>query len=882
MLTRKKMAYLPHDRAVAVIEQTTLPEEQTGTALFADISGFSKLAQELRYQLGNTAGAEMLIEHLNKVFTVLIDAIHQYRGSVISFSGDALTCWFDDKQLGDTNITAQSALMAANNMQHALSQMASIVLPDESNIQLNIKITLATGTISRWILGAPDIQLIDTILGAPINRLSTAEAMAVAGDIILDERTHTATASFVSVLDTMQHEKHIFRRIRLDIPCAEPNPWDAINDITANEDVFMQWVLPVVDSHLEANVVDLTELRMVIALFMRFELYDDIKDPPYTIMNRFVHWVQRIINQYGGNVLQLTFGDKGQYLYGVFGAPISYDNNASRALEAATELQFPPDDLPFRTQIGVSTGLMRVGTYGSPRRHTYGVQGDEVNIAARLMMHSGLGDVLVSEFVIQQTEGLFSYTDLHEVTVKGQSDPIVVGKLEGKTNRSTSTLAMPRIDKNSMIGREREWMQLHSALSTYLKHDEAQLIILQGETGVGKTYLAAAVRKTIEQSYDCTWFTASCDDILVLPFAPYRFIFQRYYESYQRKTKSDDDAFSLMYQDLIFTVQTSPRLSDQMRNRMEEALSRYQNLLRTVVAFETVANRSIGFSTMNFSKLRIAMVWFLRAISLRERIIIQIQNSHAMDQDSFALTEMLFEYNDDFPVAIILSSRPNEVFLDTFSISNRIAVLNIVLKRLSRRHTQDVVRALLGKDVDTDITNVIHNQSSGNSLYIHLLTLDLKEQNLIYEDDTGWHFVQEMNDTEIPLALQEHIVTRIDRLGLRAKTVIQAGAVLGFVFDSRLLRRIVEDDDDLQATIDLCEWHNVWKRVSDTLYEFNNSLFHSVAYAMLGTQRQVTLHNLAIQALAELTPVTYINLIKIRVHRNAMDTLKGDTDVSAE
>ncbi|MEL6309708.1 MAG: hypothetical protein AAFQ52_16320, partial [Chloroflexota bacterium] len=66
------------------------------------------------------------------------------------------------------------------------------------------------------------------------------------------------------------------------------------------------------------------------------------------------------------------------------------------------------------------------------------------------------------------------------------------------------------------------------------------------------------------------------------------------------------------------------------------------------------------------------------------------------------------------------------------------------------------------------------------------------------------------------------------------------------------------------------------------LYEFNNSLFHSVAYAMLGTQRQVTLHNLAIQALAELTPVTYINLIKIRVHRNAMDTLKGDTDVSAE
>ncbi len=45
------------------------------------------------------------------------------------------------------------------------------------------------------------------------------------------------------------------------------------------------------------------------------------------------------MHRFGGNVLQLTLGDKGAYLYGVFGSPIAHEDDAARAAAAALELR---------------------------------------------------------------------------------------------------------------------------------------------------------------------------------------------------------------------------------------------------------------------------------------------------------------------------------------------------------------------------------------------------------------------------------------------------------------------------------------------------------------------------------------------------------------
>src|SRR5258707_651633 len=89
-------AYVPIDRRQAMSRGDRLPDRTRGTALFADISGFTPLTEALARTLGPRRGAEELTIHLNAVYQALIQEVDRYRGSVIAFAGDAITCWFEE------------------------------------------------------------------------------------------------------------------------------------------------------------------------------------------------------------------------------------------------------------------------------------------------------------------------------------------------------------------------------------------------------------------------------------------------------------------------------------------------------------------------------------------------------------------------------------------------------------------------------------------------------------------------------------------------------------------------------------------------------------------------------------------------------------------
>src|SRR5215217_6025601 len=89
-------SYIPIDRRLAMARGVDLPARTSGAALFADISGFTPLTETLTRELGPQRGAEELSHQLIVIYSALIAQVEQYRGSVISFSGDAITCWFDD------------------------------------------------------------------------------------------------------------------------------------------------------------------------------------------------------------------------------------------------------------------------------------------------------------------------------------------------------------------------------------------------------------------------------------------------------------------------------------------------------------------------------------------------------------------------------------------------------------------------------------------------------------------------------------------------------------------------------------------------------------------------------------------------------------------
>ena len=64
--------FVPEDRRQALVERRPLQNRAEGAALFADISGFTPMAEALTDELGSQRGAEELTRSLNGILGLLV------------------------------------------------------------------------------------------------------------------------------------------------------------------------------------------------------------------------------------------------------------------------------------------------------------------------------------------------------------------------------------------------------------------------------------------------------------------------------------------------------------------------------------------------------------------------------------------------------------------------------------------------------------------------------------------------------------------------------------------------------------------------------------------------------------------------------------------
>jgi adenylate cyclase len=170
--------YLSQDRRRALRAGRALPDTAEGTALFADIAGFTALTSELTNALGPRRGIEVLAERVNEVYESLIDAVEGCGGNVVGFAGDAITCWFDEND----GRAAARAVAAAHALQARMSAFGD----------LELKVAVCSGRTRRFVVGDPTIQLLDTLAGATCANLAVAERLARPGDVVVDQATLAA------------------------------------------------------------------------------------------------------------------------------------------------------------------------------------------------------------------------------------------------------------------------------------------------------------------------------------------------------------------------------------------------------------------------------------------------------------------------------------------------------------------------------------------------------------------------------------------------------------------------------------------------------------------------------------------------------------------
>ena len=332
------------DRRLALAEGNSLPDRVHGAALFADISGFTPLTEALARELGPRRGSEEITRHLNLVYDAVIAELHRYGGSVIGFSGDAITCWFD----GDTGRKATAAGLA---MQAAIKPLANVVLPSGRTVGLTMKISVTAGPARRFVVGDPQYWVVDALAGMTLETLASGEKHAIGGEVILDEATYSALGVSVHLASWREDKEQGLRFAIVDavVPAVDPTPWPPVPESRLSEDLVKPWLLPPVYERMRRGLGEfVAELRPTVALFLSFTgIKYDVDDQAGEKLDTFIRQVQTILAHYDGTLIQLTFGDKGSYLYAAFGAPVAHEDDDFRAASAALELRDLPKRLPL-------------------------------------------------------------------------------------------------------------------------------------------------------------------------------------------------------------------------------------------------------------------------------------------------------------------------------------------------------------------------------------------------------------------------------------------------------------------------------------------------------------------------------------------------------
>ena len=474
-------AYIAGDRRRALAAGTELPDRVHGAALFADISGFTPLTEALVAEYGAQRGAEELSAVLDRLFEAVLGHLHARDGSVVYFSGDAVTCWLD----GDDGTLATGCALA---MQQEMITAGVITLPSGTAARLAMKVAVAVGPARRFVVGDHLVQLIDVLAGSLMDRLAEAEHHATAGEVVLDETAMISLGDRVRGTERSgdHHRRYLVVRELVETPVVPPMPAEAA---PLPDPVVRQWLLPAVYERMRTGRGEfLAELRTAVPLFLRFGGVDYDTDPDAeATLDAFIVAAQRIVDGYGGSTLQLTLGDKGCYLYAVFGTPLAHEDDTARACAAALELLTLSEDHPVTgLQIGLARGRVRSGTYGHEMRRTFCCLGDPVNLAARLMTAAPVGEIYASAAVRDAAGPSFEWNSLAEQHLKGKALPVTAYALRAADRQTAAT--RHRRHTLPMIGRDDELAVLDRHI-VETADGRGQVVAITAGAGLGKSRL---------------------------------------------------------------------------------------------------------------------------------------------------------------------------------------------------------------------------------------------------------------------------------------------------------------------------------------------------------------------------------------------------------
>ena len=223
-------------------------------------------------------------------------------------------------------------------------------------------------------------------------------------------------------------------------------------------------------------------------------------DPETTrrVMSRYAATMAEIIAQHGGTVERF----RGDEVMAVFGIPAAHEDDALRAVRAATEMQRRLAELndelrqtwgvELACRIGINTGEV---VAGDPSTGETFVTGDAVNLAKRLEQAAEPGTILIGTATYPLVKDAVRVGPRERFTVKGKQEAVGRFRLD-EVDDAASGYAR-RLDA-PMVGRVEELARLEALVQQAFAERRCRIVTLLGPAGIGKSRLALELASRLE------------------------------------------------------------------------------------------------------------------------------------------------------------------------------------------------------------------------------------------------------------------------------------------------------------------------------------------------------------------------------------------------
>ena len=804
--------------------------------MLADISGYSALAALLAER--GAAGAEILSQHLNASFATMLAEVHARGGEVERFAGDALLATFrpatqslDSRgNLGHL----EEAVVRARDCAQAITSRLDGRRADE--VALGVHAGVAAGVLHTRHAHLGAGQRAFVLAGDALVQAATAANAAPRGQVRLAPSALALLPAGVPGVAAAA------------LPAPAPAKLAAVQVPAA---LLLPYISPVLRERLglAAQASWLAELRHVTAVFV----LHDVPQPDAAVLARAARVLGQAVARFEGQLHELGVDDKGLVAVLLFGLHQTHEDQAQRALRAATAIHQALADADLPARLGVATGRVYCGVVGDAQRSELAVVGDAMNLAARLMQAAGHG-VLCDAATADEASArrVFHFTPVPGLKLKGMPPDLLPQR--PRLRAAHQHTADPSVTL-APLGREAEWAAVQAvlgglaALQATAPASAAQpapgpapALLLMGEAGIGKTTLLNAV---VAEAGRLGAALLQVQGLALEQVSPYH-------------------AWRGAAAQLLGVDLSADRITQVARLQMALAgdaeAAALAPLLAAVLPHAPAATPLIVAmdAQTRSERLRELLLLLLARTAAAMPLVLQVEDAHWLDSASWGLLQAVAMRR--LPVAVVLATRPLEG-QGQATLAHWLEATgahSLPLGPLPREAAAELVRRKLGVAALTEgVEAMVHARAAGHPFFAEELAMSLREAGAFRVEGGLCSLAnsdRDAGESLVPDTLARALIARIDGTGEAPRLALKVAAVLGREFTLEGLQAVYPvalQSHELQQHLQSLVGQELLQCPRPGHYVFRHAITRDVAYGLLPYALRRDLHHSWAQQLAQ-------------------------------